>query len=472
MALDFPASPDTGQLFESTSTEDNRQWIYDGEKWVVQHGAWRSTQLFFDDPNGRIGINDDTPTYGLDINRDVRITGDLTVNGTTTTVDSTTIAVQTSLTFEGATADAYETTLQVTDPTADRTITFPDATGTAALTSDIPTVAGVYAPLASPALTGVPTAPTAGSGTSTTQLATTAFVAGELGGISADSVVDADSDTKIQVEESADEDIIRFDTAGTERMTIAAAGLVTIAGDLTVSGDLSDGTTTTTQAASDNSTKLATTAYVDTGIGALSSNSITDADSDTKIQVEESADEDIIRFDTGGTERMTIAANGLVTIAGDLTVSGDLSDGTTATTQAANDSTTKVATTAFVMTEVGDYLTTATAASTYAPIASPTLTGTPAGPTAASGTNTTQLATTAFVHAKTSTATQSDTPPGSPLAGEMWYESDTGATFTYYDSAWVEIGHNSDVIVSDYNVDGGTATSTYGGITALDGGTS
>jgi len=32
--------------------------------------------------------------------------------------------------FEGATADAYETTLTVTDPTADRTITLPNATGT------------------------------------------------------------------------------------------------------------------------------------------------------------------------------------------------------------------------------------------------------------------------------------------------------------------------------------------------------
>ena len=32
--------------------------------------------------------------------------------------------------FEGATADAYETTLAVTDPTADRTITIPNATGT------------------------------------------------------------------------------------------------------------------------------------------------------------------------------------------------------------------------------------------------------------------------------------------------------------------------------------------------------
>lgn len=46
-------------------------------------------------------------------------------------------AFGTSIVFEGATADSYETTLQVTDPTADRTITFPDATGTVALTSDI-----------------------------------------------------------------------------------------------------------------------------------------------------------------------------------------------------------------------------------------------------------------------------------------------------------------------------------------------
>ena len=43
-----------------------------------------------------------------------------------------------SIVFEGATADAYETTIAVTDPTADRTITFKDASGTVAFTSDIP----------------------------------------------------------------------------------------------------------------------------------------------------------------------------------------------------------------------------------------------------------------------------------------------------------------------------------------------
>jgi hypothetical protein len=38
-----------------------------------------------------------------------------------------------SIRFEGATADDYETTLTVVDPTADRTITLPDATGTVVL---------------------------------------------------------------------------------------------------------------------------------------------------------------------------------------------------------------------------------------------------------------------------------------------------------------------------------------------------
>ena len=37
--------------------------------------------------------------------------------------------------FEGATADAYETTLTVTDPTADRTVTIPNATGTVQVSS-------------------------------------------------------------------------------------------------------------------------------------------------------------------------------------------------------------------------------------------------------------------------------------------------------------------------------------------------
>jgi hypothetical protein len=43
----------------------------------------------------------------------------------------------TTIIFEGSTANDYETTLTVTDPTADRTITLPNSTGTVALTSDL-----------------------------------------------------------------------------------------------------------------------------------------------------------------------------------------------------------------------------------------------------------------------------------------------------------------------------------------------
>jgi hypothetical protein len=43
----------------------------------------------------------------------------------------------TSIVFEGATADSYETTLQVTDPTDDRTITLPNVSGTVITTGNL-----------------------------------------------------------------------------------------------------------------------------------------------------------------------------------------------------------------------------------------------------------------------------------------------------------------------------------------------
>ena len=39
-----------------------------------------------------------------------------------------------NITFEGATNDGFETTITVTDPTADRTIVFPDVSGTVLMT--------------------------------------------------------------------------------------------------------------------------------------------------------------------------------------------------------------------------------------------------------------------------------------------------------------------------------------------------
>jgi hypothetical protein len=58
--------------------------------------------------------------------------------------DITNIGVFTStITMEGSTANDFELTLSAGDPTADRTVTFPDATGTVALTSDVTTHANL-----------------------------------------------------------------------------------------------------------------------------------------------------------------------------------------------------------------------------------------------------------------------------------------------------------------------------------------
>jgi len=77
------------------------------------------------------------------------------------------------------------------------------------------------------------------------------------------------------------------------------------------------------------------------------------------------------------------------TVAGTLTITGN----PTAPTQSAGNSSTRLATTAFVDTS-------------FAKKASPTFTGTPAAPTAATATDTTQIATTAFVQANTPAASQ------------------------------------------------------------------
>ncbi len=57
-----------------------------------------------------------------------------------TMIGDLTMGEDADITFEGATDDAYETKLTVADPTADRTITLPNATGTVITTGDTGTV--------------------------------------------------------------------------------------------------------------------------------------------------------------------------------------------------------------------------------------------------------------------------------------------------------------------------------------------
>ena len=87
------------------------------------------------------------------------------MNTEVTAIKNGTAVFETKITFEGDTADAHETVLAITDPTADRTITFPDASGTVVTTAATQTLTNKTL-----------TSPTITSGVFNTQFSGTAFL--------------------------------------------------------------------------------------------------------------------------------------------------------------------------------------------------------------------------------------------------------------------------------------------------------
>ena len=152
------------------------------------------------------------------------VTGNFTVSGTTTTVDSTTINIQNAFVFEGATDDDYETTLTTVDPTADRTLSLPNATDT---------------------LVGLATTDTLTNKTLTTPTINTINATTFTVNASADIVLDADgADIKLKdsgtnfgrFTNSGGELVIKSGSGATTALTFSGAN-ATLAGDLTISGD-------------------------------------------------------------------------------------------------------------------------------------------------------------------------------------------------------------------------------------------
>ena len=83
--------------------------------------------VFHDESNALL---DDTGALRYNPSTGELLVPKLTVAGTTTTVDTVTMNAENAIVFEGATADAHETTLTIIDPTADRTINLPNVSGT------------------------------------------------------------------------------------------------------------------------------------------------------------------------------------------------------------------------------------------------------------------------------------------------------------------------------------------------------
>ena len=128
---------------------------------------------------------------------------------------------------------------------------------------------------------------------------------------------DSDGDTLVQVEESADEDIVRIDVGGDEKMYIGADATVSYIQVGAVKDEDADTMIQVEEAADEDIVRIDVAADEKMYIGAdatasyIQVNAVKDEDADTMIQVEESADEDKVRVDTGGTQRVLIDSTGL-----------------------------------------------------------------------------------------------------------------------------------------------------------------
>ena len=63
MAIDFPNSPTSGQIF----TSGDKSWIWDGTVWKAYGASLSPTVLKVDSTNTRVGINNQSPAYTLDV---------------------------------------------------------------------------------------------------------------------------------------------------------------------------------------------------------------------------------------------------------------------------------------------------------------------------------------------------------------------------------------------------------------------
>lgn len=345
----------------------------------------------------------------------------------------------------------------------------------------------------SPAMTGVPTATTAGVGTNTTQVATTEFVQAEIAAdaapiahVGATGAAHGAATTAVAgFMSAADKTKLDGVAAGAQVNAVTSVagrtGAVTIAvGDVSGAAPLASPTFTgvpaaPTATAGTNTTQVATTAFVTTAVAGVS------------IPFEGTAAN--IKMDgTQSVGTLATAARGDHVHPTDTSraplASPTFTGVPAAPTAAAGNSTTQLATTAFVNAEINNdrpYEGTdtnikmngtqavgalATVArgdhvhptdTTRAPLASPTFTGVPAAPTATAGTNTTQLATTEFVASAVSTASgsavQKDSATGAAAlpsgttaqrpaagAGKLRYNSDLGRFEGSTGAAWGSLG--------------------------------
>ncbi len=141
--------PDNAKI--KVGTGDDLNIYHDGSNSYIENATGA---LKIATESSGIAVTIGHSTSEVTVADNLTVAGNLTVTGTQTIVDTVTMNAENAIVFEGATADAHETTLTIVDPTADHTYKLPDLGSTA----DEGFIAAFAAdPGSSPLVTATPT---------------------------------------------------------------------------------------------------------------------------------------------------------------------------------------------------------------------------------------------------------------------------------------------------------------------------
>ena len=237
-----------------------------------------------------------TTIAGLSSLTSTTLVGTTLISGSADAANSIKL-VSGTLVFEGSTANDFETTISVTDPTADRTITFPDAAGTVVLLGSLSVAGGSGLTYNSgTGQFGTSSIPNAQLANSTVTIGSTAVALGAsattftgLASITSTAVVTNDSGFRV-----------RDNSDNTKQLAFECSGI--------------SGSTTRTLTVPDSNGTIATQAYVQSQITAEDLDVTTDSGT---IAID--LDSEALQL-SGGTGIDTSASGNTVTVAVDSTI--------------------------------------------------------------------------------------------------------------------------------------------------------
>jgi hypothetical protein len=178
----------------------------------------------------------------------------------------------TSIIFEGATADAFETTLTVTDPTADRTITLPNTSGNVVIDTAAQTL--TLKTLTSPIISGSPTITGLGTPSASSDAAPKSYVDSILGSATAASTSASSAATSATSAATSASSASTSATSSATSATASATSATASATSATASATSATAAATSATSAAASATAASTSATSAAASATSASNSV------------------------------------------------------------------------------------------------------------------------------------------------------------------------------------------------------